>query len=253
MFHKGVLLFRRASSYIFLMLLPGILYGAVMTSGSYKIELDSVNTGGNFSTSTNFGVEDTLGEVATGKSNSSSYILDQAGYQMTDNTISITSPSDVTLSSLGGVSGGESTGSATWKVTTGSPGGYVLYIESGTNPALQSTSAFFANYTTAGSDPDFNFSVANSDSEFGFSPEGVHIDARFKDDGVGSCNTGGTDTSNSCWEAFSTTPQTIAGSTSQNSPLGTDTTVKFRAFIGSNKIQDSGTYTATITVTALAL
>ncbi len=252
MSQKGILMFKRVSSYIFLTLLPGVLYGAVMTSGSYKIELDSINTGGNFSTSTTYWVEDSLGEVATGKSNSTSYILDQAGYQMTDNTISITSPGDVTLSSLGGVSGGTSSGSATWKVTTGNPGGYVLYVNSGTNPALKYNDAFFANYTRAGANPDFTFSVAGSDSEFGFSPEGDHISTRFKDDGV-SCNTGTSDASDMCWDAFSTTPEVIAGTSVQNSPSGTDTTIKFRAFIGSNKIQDSGTYTATITVTALAL
>jgi hypothetical protein len=171
---------------------------------------------------------------------------------MTDNTISITSPSDVTLSSLGGVSGGTSSGSAVWKVTTGNPGGYVLYVNSGTNPALKNNDAFFANYTPSTANPDFSFSVANTDAEFGFSPEGDHISARFKDDGV-TCNTGTADASDMCWDAFSTTPEVIAQTNAQNSPGGTDTTIKFRAFIGNNKIQDSGTYTATITVTALAL
>src|SRR4051812_46068168 len=54
---------------------------SVMSSGTYKIESDSLNSGGIRSTSGTYGVEDTAGEVGTGRSNSSSLGLFEAGYQ----------------------------------------------------------------------------------------------------------------------------------------------------------------------------
>ena len=106
------------------------------------------------------------------------------------------------------------------------------------------------DYTPAGGNPDFTFSVAAIDAEFGFTPEGADIATRFKDNAA-SCNTGSGDTTDACWDGLSTTPITVSQSTGSNHPSGTDTVMKFRTEIGSSKVQSEGTYTATITVTAL--
>jgi hypothetical protein len=154
--------------------------------------------------------------------------------------------------SIAGVTGGTSNGSTVVTVTTDSPSGYSLFIKASSSPALISGANSFADYTPAG-DPDFTFSILASASEFAFSPEGTHIVQKYKDDTVSLCNTGSSDTPNACWDALSTSNQTISQSTSGNHPSGTATTLKFRAQSGSSHIQPPGEYTATTTVTALPL
>ncbi len=224
-----------------------------MQSNSYRIDFDSVNVGGNQSQSSSYLLEDTAGEIATGYSSSTSYSL-HAGYQqMQEVYMTITAADDVTLSpSIGGLSGGTSNGSTSVKVTTDSSTGYQLMIKSSSTPALVSGSDSFADYTSITSNPDFNFGIASTDSEFGFSPEGGDIYSRFKDNGS-SCGTGSTDTTDSCWDALSTTNKIISQRTSSNTPSGVITVIKFRASSGSGHVQPSGNYTATTTLTALPI
>lgn len=59
---------------------------ASMTSTNFEIRFDSINSGGNdTSTSTNFGLTDTIGELASGYSTSTNYSL-SAGYRQSDET-----------------------------------------------------------------------------------------------------------------------------------------------------------------------
>ncbi len=239
-----------------LVLVPQALSSYVMGSSNYRIDTDSVNSGGlDISTSSNYGLLDTVGEIGTEFSSSTNYNI-YAGYRQTlsvESTISISSPADVNLGSINGLIGGAATGSSEWLVTTDSPAGYTLSIKASTNPALKSSISSFADYTTAGSDPDYVFSIASSASEFGFTPEGVDIISDFKDNGS-TCNTGSSDTSDRCWDAFTTTDATISSKASSNYPAGSTTTVKYRAEVGNAKVQDSGSdYSATITVTAITL
>ncbi len=234
--------------------LPATSLAAVMSSANYKIESDSINAGGTEnSSSTNYRLSDTMGEVGTGQSGSASYNV-YAGYrQMVNVYLAISAPSDVTMSpSLTSASGAASNGSAAWTVTTDNPSGYTLTLKASSSPALQTSGDSFANYTPAGANPDFTFSVAATDSEFGFTAEGVDIAQRYKDNGA-ACNAGAGDTTDVCWDPVSTTAVTIASRTSANSPSGTATTVKFRAFVGASHAQTVATYTATTTATATAL
>lgn len=226
---------------------------AQMNSTSYKVQSDSVNFSGAPSNSTNYHVEDTLGEIATGGSGSTNYKI-AAGYQQMQNVyISIATVSDVVMSpTIGGVTGGTSNGSTVVTVTTDSPSGYDLFIKASSSPALISGVNSFADYTP-GANPDFTFAISSSDSEFAFSPEGAHIVQRYKDNGSTLCNTGSSDTADSCWDALSTSNKTISESTSPNQPSGTATTLKFRAQSGSSHLQPAGEYTATTTVTAIPL
>ncbi len=226
--------------------------GAQMQSAAYKIQSDSVNVGGAPSSSTNYGVNDTLGEAGTGDSSSATYALHAGYWQMQESYIALSSPTDLSLSSMGGVSGGSTEGTTSWTVTTDNAAGYTMSINAATSPALKSGSNSFADYAPAGASPDYTFTNAASDSAFGFSPEGTQVTSRYKDNGS-ACNTGSSETSGKCWDGLSTSAATIAGSSTSNHPSGSTVTVRFRAESGASHLQPAGTYSATITVTATTL
>lgn len=228
-------------------------YGQAMSSSNYKIQSDSVNFGGVRSGSTSFIMEDTLGEVATGISSSTNYVM-KAGYQqMQESVIAVVPATEVTMSpSIGGVSGGTSNGSTTFTVITDNPAGYTATITSSSSPALVSGLDSFADYVPAGAAPDFTFGILATQSAFAFTPEGADIVQRYKDNGS-SCNAGSGDTVLSCWDGLSTSPITIDTRNSSNHPSGIVTKLNFRAASGSSHTQVAGTYTATTTVTVLPL
>lgn len=230
----------------------GIASGQVMQSTSYRIQSDSVNFGGGLSTSTSYNLESSAGEVATSDATSNTYNL-RAGYQqMVTSFISISAIAPVSMTpTIVGITGGVADGSTTVTVTTDSPAGYDLSIEASQNPAMQKGADSIANYVPAGN-PDFTFTTNTYDSHFGYSPSGSNVISRFKDDGA-SCNTGSLETALACWDGLSTTPESIARSTTANTPNGATTTVYFRVGIGSSVVQPAGTYTATTTLTALPL
>lgn len=224
----------------------------VMTSTDYSIQSDSLNFGGLRSASGAYAMEDTLGEVATGVSSSTDYTMNAGYQQMQETAISIVPPSNVTLSpAIGGLSGGTSNGQTSFTVTTDDPAGYMVTIVASTSPALTSGSDSFADYQPAGAAPDFTFTNAATASTFGFTPEGADIASRYKDDGLGTCGTGSTDTANACWDGLSTSAKTIVSRATANQPAGVVTTLKFRAASGSSHVQASGLYTATTTITVI--
>lgn len=235
---------------------PFVLFAQVMESASYRIQFDSVNVGGGRATSSSYGIEDTIGEVATGRSGSTNYNL-QAGYQQMDQvSLSLSAADNVVMApSLGGISGGTADGQTIATSTTNGQAGYELSIKASSTPAMQRNGggASIADYTPAGAVPDFTFSVAVSDAEFAFTPEGEDIAQRYQDNGADTCDTDSNDTANSCWDALSTSNVVIARRTSANNPDGTPTTVKFRVGIGSSAFQLEGTYVATTTLTLIAL
>lgn len=243
----------------YFLLIPALLFFAssvfaqTMQSATYKIISDSINVGGDdTSSSTNYKLGDTLGEVGTGDSNSASYYMHAGFWQMQASYISISSPSDLVLTNIGGIAGEGSEGTLSWTVVTDNVAGYSMTIAASTSPALQSAEDSFSDYVPAGSDPDYDFVIAPSSSEFGFTPEGTDVSSRFKDNGS-ACNTGAGETSGKCWDGLSTTPQTVAGKTSANHPSGSTITVRFRAEAGNARIQTSGSYSASVTATAITL
>lgn len=225
----------------------------VMESNNYKMQSDSVNAGGGLSNSETYRLEDTAGEIATGNSTSTSFNL-RAGYQqMQEVYISISAIPDVVLSpNLGGVTGGTSTGSTTFMVTTDSPAGYTATIEASSNPALQSGSNSIADYVPVGVVPDFTFITDPSEAHLAYSPEGSDIAVRFQDAGS-VCGVAGSDTPNRCFDGLSTSPVEILRRTSPNHPDGSTTTVRFSVGIGGTINVPEGVYVATTTITALPL
>ncbi len=237
-----------------LLLLSVTLVGAqVMQSGNYRIQSDSVNFGGGFSSSTNYLLESTAGEVATGESSSPTYEMHARYQQMQEVYISLSGFSAVALSpSIPGISGGFSNGSTTVLVVTDSPSGYELLVSGSQSPAMQKGGDTIADYVPSTSDPDFSFTTDPTDAHLGYTPEGTDITLYFKDNGA-SCNQSGGDTALACWQGLSTTPRTVASRTSANHPNGSTTTLNFRVGVGGSVVQPPGTYTATTTITALPL
>ena len=225
-----------------------------MGSSNYQIQSDSLNVGGGYSSSGSYQLESTAGEVATGLTSSDSFRV-YAGFQQTQGSyIALSTSGDVTLSpTLQGVSGGYASGTASANVVTDSPGGYSMTIQAENSPAMQSDTHTIADYASDTADPDYSFSVTASEAELGFSPEGADIVERYLDLG-GSCNqSGGSDTSDTCWDGLSTTPTTIALGSGSNHPSGTDTTIVFQLGIGASVNQAPGMYVATSTITVTAL
>ena len=229
-----------------------LLLADYMQSSTYRIQSDSLNFGGLESSSGNYKLNDTLGESATGDSSSSNYSIHAGYWQMQSSFISITSPSDLVLSSMAGLSGGSSEGTLSWDVLTDNSAGYSMTIAASTTPALKSTLDSLDDYVPAGSDPDYDFYNDPTKSSFGFSPEGTEVIPRFKDNGS-ACNIGSGETVGKCWDGLSTTPKVMAGSTTSNMPSGSTVTSRFRAESGADHVQISGEYNVTIIVTATVL
>jgi len=236
--------------------------GYEMESGSYRIQESSVNVGGlSEQTSTSYKMRESIGEIATGISTSSSYKL-FAGYQQMQEiylSVALSTTSLQMSPDIPGITGGSSAATLITTTTTDSPSGYSIYVSASTSPAMKCQSGGcnvetdnFADYTpsTPGT-PDFNWEVASNAAEFGFTSEGSHITQKFRDNGS-ACNTGTNDTPDACWYNFSTSTETIAQSYSANHPSGTPTTIKFQAESGPQNNQTSGNYGAVITITVVS-
>lgn len=235
-------------------LLPRVLEAYVMESSNFRLQQDSLNFGGVDSASASFGLEDTLGEMASGYSTSTSFML-HAGYQqMPEAFLTMQVPVSLAMSpDIKGLSGGLAEGSAAAVVSTNNSSGYTLLVKSLTDPAMfniASSTVFFADYSPAGADPDLAWSVASAAASFGFTPEGEDIADRYRDNGF-SCNQeSGNDTPDACWDGLATNYQAISRSAAPSD--GATTTVKFKAEIGNGKSQPGGAYKATIIFTAVS-
>ncbi len=230
----------------------GVGEAQVRSSGNYQIQSDSINVGGGLSTSTSYTQESTVGEIATGPADSTSYAL-RAGYQqMQEVYLSLMVSGDVLmLPSLPGITGGTANGSTTFTVLTDSPSGYQLSVQAENDPAMQYGAYSITDYD-AGAEPDFSFIVGGGAALFGYTPEGVDVAPAFLDDG-GVCGITTQDTPLACWDGLTTTARSIAVGEGANHPLGATTTVHFRVGVGSSAGVVPGVYTATTTVTALPL
>jgi len=230
---------------------PDMSTDYVMGSTNYRMQSDSVNSGGILSSSSaNYSLEDTVGEIATGDT-SSDGITTHAGYQQMNETyISIASSGDVNLGNIGGISGGLRSGSSDITVITDVNSGYTLMAKSSTTPALKRVDGSFANYTeNSAGVPDYEWSVASDNAEFGFSPKGTDIAPRFKDNGIDTCSTGSNQTPGKCWYKLIASDLIIASSAAANNPSGTVTTINFQTQSVSHFL-NPGLYTAVITFTA---
>lgn len=173
--------------------------------------------------------------------------------------ITISSPSDVTLSSIPGMTGGSSTSSAiSWNVVTNDTAGYNLKIEidhllrkgTGANQTI-------AQYTeVAAGTPDYAFgAVGAGNEEFGFCPSaGSDWVSKFKNSASACNQSGGSITDGQCWSPIPINPataETLATTAAATADGGSATAIKVRADVGSGNHLEEGTFSSTITATAL--
>lgn len=235
----------------------------VMESDSYRVQSDSLNIGGLRSQSANYFEESTIGELATGISESASYRL-KAGYQQMQGVfISMTSVDDITLSpALGGLTGGTSNGGAQFIVKTDNTAGFSVTIKTDSDDGMignENAGTIFHLNTATPEVPDFNFNSAPANSSaFAYTINASttgEIVAAFRNNGSNACNTGSTETDDNCWISATTTPRTIISTTSRTPISGATSTLRFRAIVSANHnpILLPDTYVATTTLTAITL
>jgi len=170
--------------------------------------------------------------------------------QVVDSGISITSPADVAMSRNLSLTANSATAGTTWNVKTTNATGYTLSVNASAAPAMSDGTNSFADYTEATSGTPDTWSVSNA-YEFGFSAFGSDVAAAYGTDT--SCDGGvaHTPSANLKWRGFTgTTAIQVASSGSATAQAGTDTTVCF-ATEQDTVNAPSGTYTATITATAV--
>lgn len=202
----------------------------------FKIKFNS-----NFSTqSTNYNAElyTTDDAAATDEDSYANF------YQVVPISISLSSPSDVSLGTITGT-GTSSTGEATWTVTTNNPPGYKLEWQASVATMTNEYSDTIAAYTPAVADTPETWSVASSDSEWGGRLKSTSTD-------YDSATWGTDDTTNAKWlNVKSLALFQIASRASTTT--GSDEIVQFKAEVGSSKFQPTGNYTVNVTVTATTL
>ncbi len=237
------------------------VFAYVMESGNYRIQSDSLNIGGTRQTSDNYISRDTIGEIATGPSQSSSYKL-YAGYQeMQEVYLSVSSPADATMSaSIPGITGNPgqpTTADVTWTVKTDNAAGFTMSIVASSDPAMRMDNTWtFSDYTVAaGTTPDYSWATPSvSVAEFGYSvypASPTSTVSKFLDNGSSICGTGSTNGVDTCWYPLATIGLTIINRSTRTSSAGEADTVKFKAQSNA-KFLKQGWYGATITVTIAA-
>ena len=168
--------------------------------------------------------------------------------------ISITSPSNITMSQTLGVTANTAVGTSTWNVKTNDVSGYNLTLKASTAPAMQNASSSVADYAIGAPTP---WSVVNS-AKFGFSAYGTDVNpGTWGTVGAANCSAVGTahvpsGTLNYLGFTTSTSSPVVATRAATTTTSGVDTTVCF-AVEQNNVYIPSGTYTATITATAVTL
>jgi len=232
-----------------------LTWGQVMQSSSYQMERDSINFGGGFSSSTNYQMESTGGELASGDSGSGSFNL-RAGYQQmkTDFYLAISAVADVTMdTAIAGVTGGVSNGNTSFNATTNNPSGYFVEITSSGAPAMMGEFDEIDDYAPAGSVPDYNFTFGAGEALFGFNASGADAAQSFRNNGTTCGVVLGTSSALNCWAGLGADTWTVAERGSSNHPLGTTTNLNFRVGVGAGANIIEGVYQATTTVTILPL
>jgi hypothetical protein len=181
--------------------------------------------------------------------------------QITSEISFLTTAADITLSAIGGITGGGSEGQTSVRVYTNDSAGFTMTITASGSPAMQGISqgGVIADYTPAAANiPDFVFAstTGGQQAEFGYSVTAsttADLAQKFLDDGA-TCNTGSSDTSGkaSCWYNLSTTATSTIVTTGETSSSGASSTLHFRVNVPANPSPSlpEDTYRATSTLTA---
>ncbi|HAZ16772.1 MAG TPA: hypothetical protein DCY49_02615 [Candidatus Jacksonbacteria bacterium] len=184
--------------------------------------------------------------------------------------MTLSNPVDVGLSAIAGLTGGSSTGTATWTVVTNNNAGYTLHLHAAASPALVGGAQgdSITDYTEASAGvPDYTFVVDDGNAEFGYTVNTTgttivtgEIDASFKNNTT-TCNIGATLTNDNCWISTNTsgTKELLATTTGETAATGEAIQLNFQVELDPSSPFDADgfviedTYTATLTMTGTML
>lgn len=248
---------------IFLLFVFGqAVRAAVMESENYKIQFDSINSGGERQTSENYIMEDTIGEIATGQSSSESYNL-YAGYQQMNETyLSLSDGANVSMSAID-MTNSTSTGGTSWTVIADNPAGYKLEVSA---ESVAGCDAYlcdadngneFADYQEASGTTPEVWNTQDGRYEFGFSAYGDDVADGTWGSGA-SCGSGTSLPQDLKYRGFNDQPDAgpetiqIASRAARTDSSGITSYFCLGA-VQSHTYAPSGTYTATTTVTLTSL
>jgi hypothetical protein len=166
--------------------------------------------------------------------------------------ISITSPSDTTMSATLGVAQHSATATTTWNVKTNSAAGYTLAVRATSTPAMTATAGGYtiADYQV-GAPNTWNATTGNA--YFGYSAFGTDISTGTW--GSGSVCYGASQNATSTtlkYKGLTTSDVTVATRSSTTTPTGNDSTFCY-AVEQNNFYIPSATYQATVIATATTL
>ena len=165
--------------------------------------------------------------------------------------ITISDGANVTMAPNLGVTADQSIGTSSWIVKTNAALGYTLAVKASAAPALVSGANSFADFTEAVSGTPEVWSVTSGAKEFGYSAFGTDT-ATATWGTSASCGAAGIPAVAQNYVGFKITDKTIATRATVTPNAGITTTICFAA--QQNAVfAASGTYTATITATALTL
>ena len=159
---------------------------------------------------------------------------------------------------IGGMTGGDATGTTQVVITTNDHLGYQMTIQASSSAGMVGNvngGTIPAYVPSTPGVPDYNFTVPANGAYFGYTVEAsttADLTAFFKNNGT-ACNTGSSNGLGHCWLNATTTAFYLADTSSATAASGSTTTLKFHVRIMSNPsptIPDD-TYVATTTLTAL--
>jgi hypothetical protein len=207
---------------------------AQMSSGSYKINADSINAGGAPSSSAAYKLNDTIGEIATGEGASGTYQMKAGFWYMVNTYLTLTVDTDNKyLGTL--LPGSPITGETTLNVTTDSWGGYVLNVSKDHKMRHADGSSDIDDHNGSIATPVL-WSAPNN-LGFGFTViSGTNVDAKWKED------------SNYKYAAFPDIATTVHSKPDYKSPAD-ETVIGYKVDVPES--QKSGYYSCNITYTAV--
>jgi hypothetical protein len=180
-------------------------------------------------------------------------VTDQVIVTLTvDSGITISDGSAVTMAPNLGITSDTSIGSSSWLVKTNNYSGYTLKVHASSTPAMKDGTKTIEDYTEGTSNVPEVWSLATSatNKEFGFSAYGTDTNTSTWGSGA-TCGSGGTIPGTMKYQGFKdSTDVTIASKATVTPTAGITTNICFAA-AQNGVYASSGTYTATVTATAV--